>query len=123
MGQPMAPAWFVSLASDTWLMGRGEMGNPRCCLEVFGLVLDFVGTSQRGSFLSCSHTGIPGLRARGPQGWHLLQCLGMGAEIQHCFHPNWDTQLQHHPPRQRTILGYTGYWVNLPQCPQGCRRL
>lgn len=122
MGQPMTPAWCVNLASDTWLMGRGGNGEW-CRLEVFGLVLDLVGISWRGRILSCSHIGILGLRARGPQGWHLLQCLGMGAEIQHCCHPCWGTELQHPPPRKKTILGYTGYSGGLPQCPQGCRRL
>lgn len=93
------------------------MENLGCCLWVFCLDL------FREEILACSHISILGLRVRGPQGWHLLQSLGMGAEIQHCCHPSWDTQLQHPPPRQKTILGYTGYSGHLPQCPQGCRRM
>lgn len=46
---------------------------------------------------------------------HHPQYLGVGAEVQHCCHPSWDLP----SPRQRAVLGYTGY---LPQCPWGCRR-
>lgn len=80
------------------------MGEPQVLPRGLPLrVLDFMGTSWGWCFLACSPIGIPGQGARGPQGWHLPQYLGMGAEAQHRCHPSWDPLLRGRGP----------YWVAL----------
>lgn len=58
----MTPAWCVNLASDTWLMGRGENGEPRVLSVGF-----LFGPFQRGDFSlpPRQHPGTEGKRTSG----------------------------------------------------------
>jgi len=46
----------------------------------------------------------PGTGARGPQGWHLPQYLGMETDIQHHCHPRSNLLLQGRGPRLVTLV-------------------
>lgn len=112
-----SPACQPVLGHPTGGHGR-KWGNPRCCLEVFPM-----GSRPYGNLSGTVLFWFAAPLASQDRGWHLPQYLGMGAEIQHCRHPCWDPQLQAPPPRQRDILGYTGYTGHLPRWPRGCGRL